>query len=285
MRAVNLLPADLRGAVKAPVSVTPAPEESGGSTGAFFALGALALCVLAIAGYVLTTNEIKQQQADLDQLTARSEVVMREANSLKPYADFQSMAQGRIATVKELASQRFDWERALRDLARVIPADVTVKKLSGSVSADAGSDSPLRGAISAPAVTIDGCTSDQEGVARLMARLRAASGVTRVSLAKSSKVDAAAAAAGDAAPAPTAEGQAGCSGKGKDQAPDFQVVAFFEGDAVATATTAGTPGSSSAPLDAAAAGGTPTAAADPQATPTPAADGSATPVSTTKGPE
>ena len=186
MRAVNLLPADLRGAVKAPAPVTPAPEGGGGS-GAFIALGALALCVVGLAGYVLTTNEIKQDQADLDELTARSAAVTREVTALKPYADFEAIAQARITTVRDLASTRFDWEDALRDMARAIPANVAVKKLSGSVSADAGSDSPLRGAITAPAVTIDGCTRDQESVAGLMARLRTVSGVTRVSLAKSNK--------------------------------------------------------------------------------------------------
>ena len=190
MRAVNLLPADLRGAVKAPATVASAPEGGGGS-GAYIALGALGLCAVALAGYVLTTNEIKQQQADLATLTARSAAITQEVNTLKPYADFQATAQARIATVRDLASTRFDWEHALREMARAIPVNVTVKKLSGSVSADAGSDSPLRGAITAPAVTIDGCTRDQESVAVLMSRLRTVSGVTRVSLAKSSKPDAA----------------------------------------------------------------------------------------------
>jgi Tfp pilus assembly protein PilN len=279
MRAVNLLPADLRGAVKAPASVTPAPEESGGSSGAFFALGALALCVLGLAGYVLTTNEIKQQQADLDTLTARSEAVTREVNALKPYADFQSMAQGRIATVRDLAEQRFDWEHALRDLASAMPADVTVKKLSGSVSADAGSESPLRGAIPAPAVTIDGCTRDQESVARMMARLRTVSGVTRVSLAKSNKPDNTQGGVTDSA-APTVGGAeiAGCSGKGKDIAPEFQVVAFFEEDAAAAAAAApATPGATPAPQDAA------TASATPQPASGQSGDGASTPVSTSEG--
>jgi Tfp pilus assembly protein PilN len=260
MRAVNLLPADLRGAVKAPAPVTSTPEDGGGS-GAYVALGALGLCALALAGYVMSSNEIKQQQADLDQLTARSAVVTQEVAALKPYADFQATAQARIATVRDLASTRFDWEHALREMARAIPSNVTVKKLSGSVSADAGSDSPLRGAITAPAVTIDGCTRDQESVAVLMSRLRTVSGVTRVSLAKSTKPDAEAggAAAADGAPAATPDQAAGCSGKGEDQPPDFQVVAFFEDDAAATtaatpvAPGAATPGASTAPQDAASA--------------------------------
>jgi Tfp pilus assembly protein PilN len=283
MRAVNLLPADLRGAVKAPASVNSAPEDGGGS-GAFFALGALALCVVALAGYVLTTNEIKQQQADLDQITARSEAVTREVASLKPYADFQAQAETRISTVRDLATQRFDWERSLRDLARALPQDVTVKKLSGSISADAGADSPLRGAISAPAITLDGCTRDQDGVARVMARIRAVSGVTRVSLAKSDKAATTSAAGSIDAAAPTANDAAGCSGVGKDQAPDFQIVAFFEGDVAATAAKAATtPGAAPVPVaqDAATAS-TSSKPAAASGTTTPPADGS-TPAPTTEG--
>ncbi len=278
MRAVNLLPADLRGSVKASAPVTSAPEAGGGS-GAYIALGALGLCAIALAGYVLTTNEIKQSQADLDQLTARSAAITQEVNALKPYADFQATAQERIATVRDLASTRFDWEHALRDMARAIPSNVTVKKLSGSVSADAGSDSPLRGAITAPAITIDGCTRDQESVAVMMSRLRTVSGVTRVSLAKSVKP---APAAETGAPAADAATEApGCSGKGKDTPPDFQVVAFFEDDAAATvAATPATPGAAPAPQDAQSATKPPSDSAVENA-----ADGKSETASTEKGPE
>ena len=137
MRAVNLLPSDLRGAVKAPAQVTPAVQASGGSARSS-SLGALALCVLGLAGYILTTNEIKQQQADLDQLTARSEAVTREVAALKPYADFKARRTPGVTTVRDLASQRFDWETALRDMAQAMPSDVTVKKIAGSVSASSG---------------------------------------------------------------------------------------------------------------------------------------------------
>lgn len=278
MRAVNLLPADLRGAVKASAPVASTPEDGGGS-GAYIALGALGLCAVALAGYVLTTNEIKQQQADLAQLTARSAAITQEVNALKPYADFQSTAQARIATVRDLASTRFDWEHALREMARAIPANVTVKKLSGSVSADAGSDSPLRGAITAPAVTVDGCTRDQESVAVLMSRLRTVSGVTRVSLAKSTKPAPTEGAAGAAA-APADEA-VGCSGKGKDSPPDFQVVAFFEDDAAATVAAATVvPGTATAPQDAQSATKPPSDAAVQDA-----ADGKSKTASTEKGPE
>jgi len=267
MRAVNLLPADLRGAVKAPAPVTPAPEEKGGGASAFLALGALALCVLGLAGYVLTNNSIEQRESDLAALETRHAAVTAEVARLKPYADFEAMATARIATVQDLASRRFDWEQSLRDLSRALPADVSVKQLTGTVAGGTGGGgNALRGAIEAPAIELSGCTADQPSVARMMARLRSVNGVTRVSLAsatKNAEADGSAAAA-----AGTVVG--GCEGKGKSDPADFSVVVFFENDAAASAdATAPAAPTAAAP----GAGTTPPAAgaATPAATPTPTA--------------
>ena len=186
MRAVNLLPPDTRGASKASAELGAGPEATGGA-GAFVVLGVLAACVAGVAGHVLIDNTIKQRQADLAEVTSAPQALQSQANQLKPYADFDSMAKARVQTVKDLAGSRFDWEQALRDLSRAIPADVTLKSLTGDISTGAGGGgSPLRTAISAPAITIAGCAPGQREVARLMARLHDIDGVTRVSLSKSS---------------------------------------------------------------------------------------------------
>ena len=43
-----------------------------------------------------------------------------------------------MQTVRDLAGSRFDWEQALRDLSRAIPADVTLRQLTGDIATDAG---------------------------------------------------------------------------------------------------------------------------------------------------
>ena len=233
MKAVNLLPSDLRGTLK-PAPVAAAGEPAGGS-GAYVVLGALALCVVMLAGYVLSTNTIKQHQADLAELEARSAAVMAESARLKPYADYQSAAQARVATVRDLATQRFDWEQSFRDLARALPQDVSVKSLGASVSSASGStgtSSPLRGALDVPAIQIDGCTTGQNAVARMMARLRAVRGVTRVSLQSSTKTAEATESVVDAA---AGEAVTGCDVTGGKTPPDFTVVVFFEEAAAAAA--------------------------------------------------
>ena len=136
-------------------------------------LGALAACVIALAAYVLTTNMVKDRQAKLETVTAKAETATQRANQLKPYADFQAMAETRIQTVKDLASSRFDWEQAMRDISRTIPANVTLTSLNGTISERgrrlrerwqlrrSGPRSPL------PPIELNGCTRSQEDVATL----------------------------------------------------------------------------------------------------------------------
>jgi Tfp pilus assembly protein PilN len=285
MKAVNLLPPDQRGASKA--TAVSAVATSGG-TGALAVLGALAIGVVAVAGYVLTTNTIKERQAQLDGLAAREQAAMAKVGDLKPYADFAQLASTRVATVKDLAGRRFDWENALRDLSRVIPSNVTLNSLSGTVSTDSGGTggSSLRGAINVPAISITGCTRNQRDVAVLMARLRTVDGVTRVSLAKSEKKDVAAASAA-AGPTPSVAGN-GSTGCGVGSPPDFEMVMFFEraGDAAAAPTgaagtatqTAATQASGAA---ATASGTSPTGTATTPANAAASTTGTTTPTSTT----
>src|SRR4051794_38577059 len=171
----------MRGAAKATAELGARPEATGGA-GPFVVLGVLAACVAGVTGYVLTTNTIKQRQADLAAVTARQTALASKVSELKPFADFDATTNSRVATVRDLAGSRFDWEQVLRDVSRAIPADVALKTLNGNVSADTGGGggSSLRGAISAPAVTLTGCAPGQTQVARLMARMRNVDGVTRV---------------------------------------------------------------------------------------------------------
>jgi Tfp pilus assembly protein PilN len=223
MKAINLLPPDQRGASKSGSSkakAAAANDEPGGIA-AFVLLGVLAACVVAVAAYVLTTNTVKDRQAQLDAATAEAASTARRVTQLKPYADFQQMAETRIQTINDLASSRFDWEQALRDVSRAIPSDVTLTSFTGTVASGSSGGSTVRSAIAAPAVELKGCTPTQKNVATLMSRLRTVDGVTRVSLSKSLK------------PAMTPTGTVAsvstdveeCPGK---RSPSFELVVFFE---------------------------------------------------------
>jgi len=257
VRAVNLLPPDLRGAAKATVERVAGPEASGGA-GPFVVLGVLAACVAGVTGYVLTTNSVNQRQADLAAITARQQALATQAAKLKPYADFDALAKARVQTVRDLSGSRFDWDRVLNDLSRAVPGNVTLKSLSGALSTDTGSGgSSMRGAISAPAITLTGCAPDQTQVARLMARLHDVDGVTRVSLSKSDS-EQVTAATDDSGQSQVQKRDSMPCGSGKR--PAFEVVAFFENAKAAVPATA-----ANAPAATPAAGATPTPTATPGA--------------------
>jgi Tfp pilus assembly protein PilN len=278
MKAINLLPPDLRGALRGASTKGSVVDEPGG-IGAFVVLGVLAACLVALAAYVLATNTVKDRQAKLEAATAQAAATTQRVAQLKPYADFQAMAETRIQTVKDLASSRFDWEQALRDISRAIPADVTLTSLTGTVSSSAGGgagSSPVRGAIAAPAIDLKGCTRGQKQVADLLSRLRNVDGVTRVSLGKSLKPAASAVAAS------TSVDPTGC---GTGRPPQFELTMFFERSTVpATVQDISVGGDGAQPASAGAQGAagtsTPTSVttppADPAASPTPAPQGGGT---------
>jgi Tfp pilus assembly protein PilN len=271
MRAVNLLTPELRSSQKGSGAPRPSVLDSSGGLGAFIVLGALALVVAGVAGYVLTTNVVKHKQSDLAAVTAKNEATVKRAAELKPYDEFQTLARDRAATVQGLASARFDWEQSLRDLSRALPREVFLSSLKGTVgtgSAGASSGSGIRGSIgTAPAIELAGCTRSQPAVATMMSRLRNVQGVTRVSLSKSEKVSSVAAGGG---------GTVNPCGKGSP--PNFEVVVFFEKAAVAQALQTAT-GDDSAKADGAApaAAATPAAGASGNASSTPSPTPTATP--------
>ena len=235
MRAVNLLPPDTRGASKASAELGAGPEAKGGA-GAFVVLGVLAACVAGAAGYVLTDNTIKQRKADLAEVAARQQALAEPGRAAQAVRRLRRDGQGpRADRASDLAGSRFDWEQALRDLSRAIPQDVTLRSLAGDISTGAGGGgSALRGAISAPAITLTGCAPGQTQVARLMARLRRhrrrhprVAEQVRGRARSSDSDDERQRASSSATPRRAASGKR----------PAFEVVMFFEKAAAAVATT------------------------------------------------
>jgi Tfp pilus assembly protein PilN len=226
----------------------------------------LAACVAGTAGVVMANNTVKQRTADLAAVKTRSAQVSAESEQLRPFADFDAVANARVSTVRDLADTRFDWEQVFRDLSRAIPADVTLKDIKGDLANASSGGSGVRGAVASPAITLDGCAPGQTQVARLMARLQDIDGVTRVSLTKSDNADT------TAATGETELKRRNAMPCGSGAHPAFEVVAFFEKTPAAASTAAiATP----TPTPTAGATGT-TAAAGATPTATPAGGSAAT---------
>lgn len=268
MKAVNLLPPDLRGAPKKAAGGKPAAETPSG-IGAYVVLGVLAAAVAALAVYVLAGNAVKDREAKLATVQAEAKNAEQRAAALKPYADFEALANQRITTVRSLAEARFDWHRALQDLSRALPKDAALTEISGDVSPTAGTgggSNSLRGALPAPALSLKGCVSSQTGVAKVMSRLGNIQGVTRVTLATSDK---------DAtAPVDAGTDRSSQTGPycGKGSPPTFDLVVFFERD---TARVSSAPGVSD-PAEAATAAAPADAAKDASSSSSSSADSTST---------
>jgi Tfp pilus assembly protein PilN len=227
MRAVNLIPAESRGS----------SGSRGPSTGmqipVYVLLGFLAAAVALVTIYVLTNNSIAARTAKLGNL--KTEVAQEQAavSRLGEFTKFGQLAQTRISTVRSIAAARFDWHAALSDLSKVVPANVTLGSVVGTVvpgattgGSGAAGAGAVRTAISAPAFELSGCTRSQDDVAKFMSQLRLINGVTRVTISDSQMSSAA------SAPSPGGSSQ-GCGAN----APSFDLVVFFS--PVANAGAAG----------------------------------------------
>jgi Tfp pilus assembly protein PilN len=249
MRAVNLIPTDQqRGA-------GGAAGKSGG--GAYILLGALALMVVLAASYVVSGKSVTDKKAQLTQVTHEAEAAEAQAASLTSYTKFTSIRQKRVDTVSQLAASRFDWAHALREVARVLPQNAWLTTLSATtspaVSVGTGSGT-LRSALNVPAIVVQGCTTSQGAVAKLITSMRLIDGVQRVTLEDSTKGQQT---SGPAVAAGTGDSSAGggdCRG-GHAKFPIFNLDVFFEqgstvtstpGAGGATASTT-TPGSTTTP--------------------------------------
>jgi Tfp pilus assembly protein PilN len=174
MRAVNLLPAEHRGA----------------RTSSSFSLGrhgltvvAVLLLVASVGGVALearsTSSKVSARQQTLSQLDAK----IAKLPKPKVASSSDSARAAKLNVVKTVAATRTTWDGFLGAFSRVIPEDVWLLSLSANAATPAAPD-----ATAAPtAFTATGYTYSQPSVARLLRRLRLVPWLGDVSLTTSSK--------------------------------------------------------------------------------------------------
>jgi Tfp pilus assembly protein PilN len=177
MRPVNLIPLEDRRGDQAPLRTGPL---------AYILLGALVLALLGVVAMVLTDNRISERRSDLTRVESEDAAAIAKASRLVAYTAFRDLSQQRVATVQSLADSRFDWERVLRELALVIPGDVSVVDLSassgGGAEGEEGAESggASLGGVAGPSLSLSGCAAGHAGVAGFITALKDIDGVTRV---------------------------------------------------------------------------------------------------------
>jgi Tfp pilus assembly protein PilN len=230
MRAVNLVPLEERRGASAP-----------GRSGAdvYAALGILALLVIVAGAYVLASNSLNDKRAQLARTQQEAKVAEARAGSLRSYTQLTALREKRAQTVQILADSRFDWARALHEVARTLPRYAWLTSMRATVTpdvkVDGGQTDPLRQSLAAPAIELLGCAGSQDDVAGVIASMRGIDGVQRVSLSSSTK-------SANAAPSGAARTSSGAAAGGGCQADaraaQFSMTVFFDAPASTSAAPA-----------------------------------------------
>lgn len=236
MRPVNLIPPEDRRGDRAPLRSGPL---------SYVVIGALAVVLLAVTALVMTQGTIADREAELAQLEVDRDAAAAEAAALAPYAEFAALKQVREATLKSLAESRFDWERVLRELALIMPSDISLASLDGAASGDSAeaTTSEATTGIEGPSLIISGCGKDHNAVGRFVAALEDIDGVTRVGL-ESSEKGASGGSSGSAS-APAEGSDAGCA-----NAAAFALTVAFDNAAQVEAVPGELPAPATAPAPA-----------------------------------
>lgn len=170
MRAVNLLPRQQQVAQKR-------ERPNAVALGAGIA-GAAVLLVL-VAGFLLANRSVDRQRqalADARAVLAATPAHKMSAQTQAFRATLLNQREERSLALAAAIGKRVAWDRILRRVALVMPDDVWLQSLSGSVPLDTTAVPPTTTAPSAlpalpTALTIQGYTYSQDGVARLLERL------------------------------------------------------------------------------------------------------------------
>ena len=220
MRPVNLIPLEERRGEAAPTRTGPV---------AYVIVGALVALLAGVTLLVLAGNKVADSESEIAELRQQESAAKERADSLRPFAEFHSVQEQRTATVRSLADSRFDWERVMHELALVIPDDVWLTGLNGSVASgvsvgDSGSIA-AREQVAGPALELVGCATGQEAVAGFLAALQDVDGVTRVGLIDSQRPGSD---GGSATPGAAASGGADTDCRTRDFITRFEIVAAFD---------------------------------------------------------
>ena len=177
MRPVNLLPEQHRARVS-----------TGRTGGAYVVVGVLAALVVMATGYALTTNQVNSRKTQEAKASQEAQRLEAQAATLQNFGNFVQIKETRLASVRQLAGGRFDWERFMRELSLVLPAGSWIKEVNASAAGSAEAGAPASGQPTGqPSAKLTGCTPRQPETAKLMVRLRRLHRVDDVALTESAQ--------------------------------------------------------------------------------------------------
>jgi Tfp pilus assembly protein PilN len=161
--------------------------------GAYAVIGVLAVFLVMALAYVLSSNQVTARENQAANARAEADRLEAQAARQNSFTDFAQIAQTRLTSVTGVAQTRFDWERLMRELSRILPEGSWLQSADASMLGDpagattATSTPTTTAAPAAPSASLVGCTPDQSDVARMMVRLGQIHRVSEVTLNESAQ--------------------------------------------------------------------------------------------------
>jgi Tfp pilus assembly protein PilN len=182
MKAVNLIPTEQR-------RVKASGKQSGS---AYVVVGLLVTLLALVAAYVVTANSATERKNEAAAAKAEADRLEAEIAARGSYTNFADIKKTRLVSVIGVAESRFDWERLMRELSRVMPEGSWLQSTDASVTGELDGETATTTSSGAPVAAtpkakLVGCTPDQSDVARMMVRMRQIHRVTDVELNESSR--------------------------------------------------------------------------------------------------
>jgi Tfp pilus assembly protein PilN len=165
MRAFNLLP-------KEEVRTEKESKQSAIPHVIVALAGVLVFAALA-AFYLSSSAAVTKKSGELDDL--RGQLASLQVPEKQPQApsegpNIDSERAARTAALSTALADRLAWDRVLRELALVLPADVTLVTLDATAPSPGSAGAATSGGVSSFRVT--GTSASQASVARLLSRLQ-----------------------------------------------------------------------------------------------------------------
>jgi type IV pilus assembly protein PilN len=140
--------------------------------------------------YVWQNGQVTDKQVELDGLAAEASAVQQQAVALRPYAEIQTTRTAMTQTAKGIYDSRVPWSTILQEVSLVIPENVRLQSLGGTVPASMlpGPAVPPAAAGAAAAttdLTFTGTSYTHKDVAEFMTRLGLIPQLSNVQLASS----------------------------------------------------------------------------------------------------
>lgn len=206
MNAVNLIPGDRKR-----VTVSVSPMTLG-------VIGGLVVVLAAAVLYVLAVNDVRTRKSELGRVTANAASWQAAANSYASYVTDADQQKQQLADIQQLVTGRFPWPVLLSQIGGVMPANAALSSLqatspSADTTAAVGAATPASATTpttpTTQAVQITGCAASQSAVASTMVALGRVHGVGSVALASTSNTTAGATGSGSSS-AGSASSGSGC---------------------------------------------------------------------------